>query len=315
MEINYDSGRFLKAFLEERGLGMRKKYGQNFLINRQIRERLVEALGAEAGEEVWEPGPGLGAMTGLLLGRGLKVRAFEIDPGFQAVLEECFGDDGNFSLVRGDVLKTWPEAPPAPLLLGNLPYTVGAVLLGNLIERGRLFRRMVVTVQKETADRMTALPGSAAWSSLSVLCGSAYRVRTLLSVHRSSFYPAPHVDSRAVLLELPDEASARTRAGAKASAPSFPPLFYPLVRALFSSRRKMIKNTLSDFVSSRIIGGTGPEDGGRRALAAAGLGGGERPDNLGVKEFLALAEALEGAAFRQFPAGTEFPGESDVDSR
>jgi 16S rRNA (adenine1518-N6/adenine1519-N6)-dimethyltransferase len=296
MEINHDSGRFLKAFLEERGLGMRKKYGQNFLINRQIRERLADALEAAPGEEVWEPGPGLGAMTGLLLARGLKVRAFEIDPGFQAVLEECFRDNGNFSLVRGDVLKTWPDAPPAPLLLGNLPYTIGAVLLGNFIERGRLFRRMVVTVQRETADRMIALPGSAAWSSLSVLCGSVYRVRPLLSIHRSSFYPAPHVDSRGVVLELRDGAEAL----------SFPPLFYPLVRALFSSRRKMIKNTLSDFVSSRIIRGTGPEDPGRQALAAAGLGGDERPDNLGVKEFLALAEAL---------TRREILGDDDVDSR
>jgi 16S rRNA (adenine1518-N6/adenine1519-N6)-dimethyltransferase len=305
MEINHDSARFLKAFLEERGLGMRKKYGQNFLTNRQIRERLVEALGAETGEEVWEPGPGLGAMTGLLLAGGLKVRAFEIDPGFQAVLGECFGDDGNFSLVRGDVLKTWPDAPPAPLLLGNLPYTIGAALLGNLIERGRLFRRMVVTVQKETADRMTALPGSAAWSSLSVLCGSVYRVRPLLSIHRSSFYPVPRVDSRAVVLELPEGA-----------ARSLPPPFYPLVRALFSSRRKMIKNTLSDFVSSRIMRGAGPEDPGR-ALAAAGLKGDERPDNLGVEEFLALAEALEsrGAGPRKPPAGPEFSGDDDVDSR
>ena len=307
MEINYDSGRSLKAFLEERGLGMRKKYGQNFLINRQVRERLVNSLEAEKGEEVWEPGPGLGAMTALLLAGGLKVRAFEIDPGFQSALLECFGGDENFSLVKGDVLKTWPDCPPAPLLLGNLPYTIGALLLGNFIERGRIFRRMVVTVQKETAERMIAPPGSSAYSSLSVLCGSVYRVRILLSIHRSSFYPAPHVDSRAVLLELPD----------RAGRPSFPPLFYPFVRSLFSSRRKMIKNTLSDFVSSRIIGGTGPkgEDSGKEALAAAGLEGDERPYNLGVEEFLALAEALDRAGFRKLPAGTEFLGDGNVDSR
>ncbi|MDR2159753.1 MAG: 16S rRNA (adenine(1518)-N(6)/adenine(1519)-N(6))-dimethyltransferase RsmA [Treponema sp.] len=302
MDINYDSARFLKVFLEERQLGMRKKYGQNFLINGRIRERLVNSLEAGEGEEVWEIGPGLGAMTGLLLARGMKVRAFEIDPGFQAVLRECFGDRENFSLVGGDVLKTWPVCPPAPLLLGNLPYTIGAVLLGNFIERGRFFRRMVVTVQKETADRMIALPGSAAYSSLSVLCGSVYKVSPLLSIHRSSFYPVPHVDSRGVLLDI--------RGGA--GGPSFPPLFYPLIRSLFSSRRKMIKNTLSDFVSSRIIGGAEAEgeDPGRQALAAAGLRGDERPDNLGVEEFLALAEALGawGEGGRALPADTEFLG-------
>ncbi|MDR1900541.1 MAG: 16S rRNA (adenine(1518)-N(6)/adenine(1519)-N(6))-dimethyltransferase RsmA [Treponema sp.] len=298
MEINYDSGRLLRIFLEGKGLGMRKRYGQNFLINRQVRKRLVDSLEAGEGEAVWEIGPGLGAMTELLLARGMKVRAFEIDPGFSALLRERFGGNGNFSLVEGDVLKNWREHPPSPLLLGNLPYTIGAALLGDFIEEGRFFRRMVVTVQKETAERMAAPPGSAAYSSFSVLCGSVYRVSPLLSIHRSSFYPAPHVDSRGVRLDLLDGAEGR----------NFPPLFHPLVRSLFSSRRKMIKNTLSDFVSSRIMGSEGPrgENLSRRVLDAAGLKGDERPDSLGTAAFLALAEAL---------AHTELLGDSDVDSR
>jgi 16S rRNA (adenine1518-N6/adenine1519-N6)-dimethyltransferase len=155
---------------------MRKKYGQNFLIDSRVRNALVEALAPRAGEAVWEIGPGLGAMTSSLLERGARVTAFEIDPGFSGALEEFFGVNPGFTLIRGDVLKTWPLAVPSPLLLGNLPYNIGAVLLASFIEARRFFRRMVVTVQRETARRMLAGPGSGEYSSFSVLCRSVYRI-------------------------------------------------------------------------------------------------------------------------------------------
>ena len=147
--INYNSASALRDFLESEGLGMRKKFGQNFLINPSVRQSLVDALGARSGDEVWEVGPGLGAMTSLLLERGFSVKAFEIDPGFIGVLKKIFYDEKNFTLVEGDVMKTWSAQEPSPFFLGNLPYNVGAALLADLIEKGRLFTRMVVTVQKE----------------------------------------------------------------------------------------------------------------------------------------------------------------------
>jgi 16S rRNA (adenine1518-N6/adenine1519-N6)-dimethyltransferase len=281
MEINYDSVRELKAFLEEQGLGMRKKFGQNFLINRNVREKLVDALGTGPGEAVWEIGPGLGAMTGELLRRGNIVRAFEIDPGFIRVLKELFGGEDFFTLVEGDVLKTWQNAEEADYLLGNLPYNIGAAFLADLIEGGRFFRRMVVTVQKEVAVRARAQPGSADYSSFSVLCASAYRVSALLTIRGASFYPAPHVDSQGLCFErLPD-------------APVYPPLFYPLVRVLFSSRRKMIKNKLRGFIASRAGGGRDPEALAGEILNTCGLGGDERAEALDLKTFGALAETLE----------------------
>jgi 16S rRNA (adenine1518-N6/adenine1519-N6)-dimethyltransferase len=282
MEINYDSPQALKVFLEERGLGMRKKFGQNFLINPMARRKLVESLGLEKGDEVWEIGSGLGVMTRDLLERGCRVRAFEIDPGFIRVLRELFGGWESFALVEGDALKTWRREAGADYLIGNLPYNIAAVLLADMIEGGRFFKRLVVTVQREVARRMAAKPGSPDYSSFSVLLGSAYRVEPLMVIGGASFYPPPRVDSQGVLLELlpPEE-----RAGS--------PLFYPLVRRLFSSRRKTVKNNLQGFVSSRIAFGEDVRVLSLAALEKCGIKPEDRAENLGLVRFKELALVLE----------------------
>ena len=279
MELNYNSATALRTFLDEQGLGMRKKFGQNFLINPAIRQSLVSALGAPAGEGVWEIGPGLGAMTCLLLEKGLAVRAFEIDPGFSRILRELFAGHNGFTLVEGDVLKTWQDATPAPYLLGNLPYNIAATLLAGFIEQGRFFKRIIVTVQREVALRMAAGPGSADYSSFSVLCASAYKVKPLMLIKSASFYPRPKVDSQAVLLELRDEVLAR------------PACFYPLVRHLFSSRRKTVKNNLAGFLATRSIPAAMTVV--ATVLEKSALDGGKRAENFSIADFTALAQIIE----------------------
>jgi len=277
--INYNSSAALKTFLKEEKLGMRKRFGQNFLINPVTRLTLVNALDCNEEDEVWEIGPGLGAMTTLLLEKGLYVRAFEIDTGFIRVLKEIFAGEKNFSLIEGDVMKTWNNQEPARFLFGNLPYNVAAALLADLIEKGRLFTRIVVTVQKEVALRMTASAGSPEYSSFSVLCASAYTVKPLMVIHPSSFYPQPNVDSMGVLLE-------------KKAAPAqqIPPVFFPLVRAMFTSRRKTIKNNLTVFLSS-IFGNL--QNVCTPLLRENGLKGNERAENLDFESFLSLAKYIE----------------------
>jgi len=277
--INYNSASCLRAFLEKEGLGMRKKFGQNFLINPSVRQALVDALGSRSGDRVWEVGPGLGAMTSLLLEKGFSVKAFEIDPGFIGVLKKIFCEEKRFTLIEGDVMKTWSTQEPSPFFLGNLPYNVGAALLADLIEKGRLFTRMVVTVQKEVALRMAACAGTGDYSSFSVLCQSAYKVKPLMLIRPSSFYPKPNVDSMGVLLE---------------SRPplSYPDVFYPLVRSLFSSRRKTIKNNLASFLSSRFAKSS-PADICAAVLAENSLSGNERAENLNCDGFLSLAKSIE----------------------
>jgi 16S rRNA (adenine1518-N6/adenine1519-N6)-dimethyltransferase len=285
----YNSGPALRAYLHERGLEIRKHWGQNFLINPSARKAIIDALEAEEGGGVWEIGSGMGAMTAELLNKNLKVKAFEIDPGFCSILEELFSSGGAFTLVRGDVLKTWENENSLPgsvrsypYLLGNLPYTIAAVLVGNLIEKGRLFTRMAVTVQKEVARRMAAPPGSKEFSSISVLCASAYTINIFMTLKGASFYPVPHVESAALRFDLRRD---RTKV---------PALFYPLVRALFASRRKTIANNLEHFLAnSCTIQQKGQADAMKTALEQSGVRGGDRAEKLPVEAFLSLASELE----------------------
>ena len=281
---NYNSASAIRAFLAERGLSVRKQWGQNFLINPAARKTLVDALEAEKGAPVWEIGSGLGCMTGSLLEKGHKLTAFEIDPGLCSILEELFSSSPGFTLIRGDVLKTWKTAERASYLLGNLPYTVAAVLMGNLIENGCFFSRMIITVQKEVALRMAAAPGSKDYSSISVLCASAYTMKIIMTLKGQSFYPVPRVDSAAVCFN---------------SLPGVPPpplLFYPLIRSLFASRRKTIANNLLNFIARSCTireTGSAAADVSALALKSCGLGGNERAEALSHNEFFALARVLE----------------------
>jgi len=284
MTLNYNSAAALRSFLEEEGLGMQKKFGQNFLINPQVRKDLVNALNASSGDDVWEIGPGFGAMTELLLEKGLKVKAFEIDNGFIRVLKKMFGENKNFNLIEGDVMKTWSkeaasESSQEKYLLGNLPYNIAASILADFIEKKHTFKRIVVTVQKEVALRMAASAGTPDYSSFSVLCASAYNVKPLNVIRRESFYPQPNVDSMGVLLE-------------RKNAQEIPPVFYQLVRALFAFRRKTIKNNLTVFLSSR-FGKVRAQQLCASILAENEVKENERAENLEFNAFLSIAKSID----------------------
>ena len=195
---------------------------------------------------VWEVGPGLGAMTDEILSRGASVTAFEIDRGFAACVRDFFKDyeaQGKFTLVEGDVLKTWKSQAEKQLpnrFFGNLPYNVAATIIADMISAGHRFPRSVVTVQKEVAQRMCASVGSKDYSSFSILCSWAYKVTPLMDLGGGSFWPKPNVDSRAVVMELREDFPRCQN----------PEHFMKLLRGLFASRRKTIKNNLTVFYSN-----------------------------------------------------------------
>lgn len=240
---DYDSPASLKAFLDGQGMAMQKKFGQNFLINATARRRLIDALQIDGNSSVWEVGPGLGAMTDEILSRGASLTAFEIDRGFAQCLPEFFKDyqqKGRFNLVQGDVLKTWRGEADRQMpnrFFGNLPYNVAATIIADMISAGVRFPRCVVTVQKEVAQRMCATVGSKDYSSFSILCGWAYKVSPLMDLGGGSFWPRPNVDSRAVVMELREDFPRCQN----------PAHFMKLIRALFSSRRKTVRNNLTVF--------------------------------------------------------------------
>lgn len=248
---DYNSPSEIKNFLESNGLAMQKKFGQNFLINENARKRIIDALDITENSSVWEVGPGLGCMTEEILLRGASLTAFEIDRGFAECLKNFFDSYAEkFSLVEGDVLKTWKIERAAfsektgkenpDRFFGNLPYNIAATLIADTIENQVRFDKCVFTVQKEVAKRMTAKPGTEDYSSFSVLCSWAYDIKNVADLAGTNFWPKPNVDSRAVLFTkkegFPDCEN--------------PKLFCKMQRALFSSRRKNVKNNLGIFLSS-----------------------------------------------------------------
>lgn len=236
--VNYDSPSELSALLERLGLGMRKKYGQNFLVNGNARRRIAALFETAPGERAWEVGPGTGAMTREALLAGLSVTAFEIDPGFAEFIREAYGPTPGFELYEGDFIKTWSRALAASgrpaLAFGNLPYNAAGAIVAALIEGGTRPPRMVFTVQKEAALRMCASPGSKNYSAFTVLCRSAYEVVTAFDLSPGVFWPQPRVVSSVVVM--------KARADALPLAGSKP--FTDFTRACFASRRKTLRNNL-----------------------------------------------------------------------
>ena len=280
---DYNSPAELKAVLDANGFSMQKKFGQNFLINEDARRRLVDALELTEGMKVWEVGPGLGAMTNTILERGADLTVFEIDRGFASLISgffEEYSNKGSFRIVEGDVMKTWKgqykQAGQADRFFGNLPYNIAATIIADTIENNVRFDRCVFTVQKEVAQRMCAKPGSSDYSSFSALCQWAYDVKPLLDLAGGNFWPKPNVESRAVVFTK------------KADFPCCknPELFVKMQRALFSSRRKTVRNNLSQFLNNNDLAVS--------CLEKAGIDIMKRAEVLTLPELLKLSDVIDG---------------------
>lgn len=277
---DYNSPIALKNFMDENNMAMQKKFGQNFLVNADARKKLIDVLDVKPGMKVWEVGPGLGSMTSGLLERGVNLTVFEIDHGFARLLTQFFeeyANSGNFSLVEGDVLKTWPkfakENDIPERFFGNLPYNVAATIIADTITKGFRFDKAVFTIQKEVGQRMNAKPGTEDYSSFSVLCQWAYDVKLVMDLAGGNFWPVPNVASRAVLMTKKEDFPKCEN----------PELFRKMVRQIFALRRKTLRNNLSRFVKAKICD---------EALKIAGIEPSIRAENLSVEDLLKLSDAL-----------------------
>ncbi|MBN1649171.1 MAG: ribosomal RNA small subunit methyltransferase A [Spirochaetales bacterium] len=236
--INYSSVQEIKSLLAENSLSMSRQRGQNFLVSKAVRDRIAGEVLEQAPGTIWEIGPGIGNLTSSLLERrneSQNIVLFEYDFGFCRLLEDTFSEEPNLRLVKGDFLETYPaETQTKPdCICGNLPYNVGSVIIMELLKSALNPERMVFMLQKEVASRITAGPGTAAYSAFSMHCQLEWDVRFRFSVAPGSFYPAPNVTSAVVVF---------TR---KPGGP-FPyrKSYFTLVDDLFSSRRKTIANNL-----------------------------------------------------------------------
>ena len=233
---NYNSPREITQYLKDHGLRANKRFGQNFLINPGARTLLLDKARTGNPRTIWEIGPGIGALTDGLAGFCDHLDLFEIDNGFVRLLAERFSDDDRVRVVPGDFVESWPpvrdrEGDP-DLIIGNLPYNSAAAMILSLY-RTNCRARIICTVQKEVALRMTAKPGTASYSSYSVICQSGWQIKTLGNLKSGSFYPRPTVAS--TMLELSPRATPKL-------CRTF---FCDFCRCLFASRRKTINNNLA----------------------------------------------------------------------
>ncbi len=235
--MNHDSPTDIGQALEAAGIALKKRWGQNFMINRGARRKIVELLDPQPGESIWEIGAGLGALTEMIAPLAGNTVVFESDHGLVRHLQSELSDS-SVQIVAGDFLDTREQALAAygapKRVGGNLPYSSGAAIVAALLEHGPQVDRMVFTLQKEVVERMCAAPGSRTYSSFSVICQAFYAVTNQGDLQPGSFFPAPEVQSGVVTMDLRADAG-RVRD---------PAIFFLLVRSAFAARRKTLRNNL-----------------------------------------------------------------------
>ena len=279
----------VRATLRAAGLRARHALSQNFLADTEVLDAILEAAEPAPGGRVLEIGPGLGLLTGGLLGAGTTVTAVELDRGLVGFLRERFETPlatGQLTLVEGDALdQDLPNLVRPPFdVVANLPYHITSPILHRLLGEAPRPRRLVLMVQREVAERIAAPPGK--MSYLSVFVQYHARVRIAFLVPPTAFEPEPAVESAVIVVE-PYDADDRLSAEDEDS-------LWRVVQAGFRERRKMLHNVLSRQL---------PVDAAHvdTALAAAGIDPDRRPQTLAVGEWLKLWEALG-------PVGTDQRG-------
>jgi len=252
---------------------LKKHYGQHFLHERAIIERIVAAIDPTPGECLVEIGPGEGALTLPLLDKAHALTAIELDAELIEPLRERTRAHGELKIIHADVLKTDLTALAGGKklrLAGNLPYYVSSPILFHCLQHARVVRDMHFMLQKEVVDRMVAAPGSKTYGRLSVMLQLACKIEPLLHVPAGAFRPPPKVESAVVRLiplapsQLPDA--------------HLMPAIEKIVRAAFGQRRKTLANALSGTLDAR-------------AIIVAGIDPKTRAETLTPQQYVALARA------------------------
>ncbi len=288
---------YLRELFARHGIAPLHRYGQNFLIDLNIHELIVNAAEVGPGDVVLEVGPGAGALTSLMAERGAAVVAVDIDPSMARLAAEATAGMPNVRVLNADALAGKNTLNPEVLdnvraglavapdrkfkLVANLPYNVATPIVGNLLVHPELRpERLVVTIQKELADRMLAPPAAEAYGALSVTCQALADVTLVRTLPPSVFWPRPKVDSAVVML-VPDPA--------KREAVGDVDWFHAVVRSVFLHRRKNLRGVLYALHRDRW---TKPEV--DTLLESLGLEGGIRAEAMDVDEFISLSAALKG---------------------
>ena len=267
--------------------GFQKKFGQNFLIDAHVLEKIIAAAGVGEQDCVLEIGPGIGTLTQYLAEKARQVVAVEIDQNLIPILEETLEDYPNVTVINEDILKVdisgltreYNEGRPIKVV-ANLPYYITTPIIMNLFEQEVPLDNMTVMVQKEVADRMQAGPGTKDYGALSLAVQYYAKPYIAANVPPNCFIPRPNVGSAVIRLTRHEKPPVQTRD---------PRLMFALIRAGFNQRRKTLKNSLDNWgglpFTKEQIG---------QGIESLGMGPSVRGEALSLEQFAALADYFSG---------------------
>ncbi|WP_270597139.1 16S rRNA (adenine(1518)-N(6)/adenine(1519)-N(6))-dimethyltransferase RsmA [Enterococcus asini] len=277
-----------REILKKHGFTFKKSLGQNFLTEPNILRKIVETAGIDENTNVIEVGPGIGALTEQLARNAAQVLAFEIDDRLLPVLQDTLAPYPNVTVVHQDVLeadlvKTTGEVFTKDLpikVVANLPYYITTPIMMHFLESDLPVAEMVVMMQREVADRISAAPGTKAYGSLTIAVQYYMEAKLAFIVPKTVFVPQPNVDS--AILKL-------TRRPTPAVAVTDEQAFFRLTKAAFQLRRKTLWNNL--------LHAYGKDDAIKawltKSLEEADIDPKRRGETLSLAEFAALSNALE----------------------
>jgi 16S rRNA (adenine1518-N6/adenine1519-N6)-dimethyltransferase len=272
----------IKKELEEYGLVPRKRWGQHFLIDRNILNKVIRTAGIEETDVVLEVGPGLGILTLALARAAKRVIAVEIDRKLVEILKGKVADCPNVEIIQKDIMEVdfddLIERGGQPLkVVANLPYQISTPLIFRFIESRSVFASLTLMLQKEVAERMAATPGGKDYGPLSIFTQNVSDFFIQFLIKPSAFFPPPKVDS-AVLHMVWKERPLVSDEEAE--------WFKRVVRGSFGYRRKTLVNALKHSGLSL------PEEGAER-MKRIGIDPQRRPETLTIQEYICLADVLK----------------------
>lgn len=282
-----------RTVLERHGFTFKKSFGQNFLTDTNILQKIVDTAEIDENVNVIEIGPGIGALTEFLAENAAEVMAFEIDERLIPILADTLRDFENVKIINEDILKSDLQArikeftnPELPIkVVANLPYYITTPILMRLIESGISFSEFVVMMQREVADRISAQPNSKSYGSLSIAVQYYMTAKVAFIVPRAVFVPAPNVDS--AILKM----TRRDKPAVEVEDESF---FFKVSKVSFTHRRKTLWNNLTSYFGKTDEVKTKLE----AALSNAELSPSVRGEALALQEFARLADSLYEEGFR-----------------
>lgn len=271
--------------MKAHGFRFSKNWGQNFLIDQNIVNKIIEGAQVNKEDNILEIGPGIGTMTHALAQKSKQVVAVEIDKSLLPILSETLADFSNVHIVQGDILKIdvnylidkfFIEGPPK--VVANLPYYVTTPIIMHFLEEDISVKSLVVMVQKEVAERLVAVSGTKAYGVLSIMAQYRADIEIFMDVPPTAFMPQPKVVSSVVCMR-------------KKSQTNFgnidENIFFKTVRSAFMKRRKTLRNALSSGILP--IDKTEVNE----ALERAEIDGGRRGETLEISDFVRISAEIK----------------------